>query len=87
MNTDSIPSNDMADIAEMSFEAALGELETIVRGLEDGQGELDDAIKAYERGAALKRHLEAKLKEAEARVEKIVLNAGEVTGAEPADLD
>ncbi len=66
----------MADeIAGLSFEDALGELEKIVRGLEGGQQKLEDAIAAYERGAALRRHCEAKLAEAEARVQAIVERA------------
>ncbi|HEY5300167.1 MAG TPA: exodeoxyribonuclease VII small subunit [Acetobacteraceae bacterium] len=64
-----------SEVAAMSFEDALGELETIVRGLESGQQKLEDAIKAYERGAALRRHCEAKLAEAEARVAAIVEHA------------
>ena len=63
----------MADeIAGLSFEDALAELERIVRGLEGGQQKLEDAITAYERGAVLRRHCEAKLTEAEARVQAIV---------------
>ena len=69
-----------ADIAKMSFEAALEELENIVRKLEEGETKLEDAIKSYERGAHLKRHCETKLQEAKARVDKVVLNAdGSVT--------
>lgn len=64
-----------ADIAKMSFEAALDELETIVRKLEEGETKLEDAIKSYERGAHLKRHCETKLQEAKTRVEKVILNA------------
>ena len=63
------------DIAAMSFEDALAALETIVRGLESGQQKLEDAITCYERGAALKKHCEAKLAEAEARVQAIVARA------------
>ena len=59
----------------MSFEDALAELERIVRGLEGGQQKLEDAIAAYERGALLRRHCEAKLAEAEARVQAIVAAA------------
>jgi len=59
------------DIAKLSFEDALAELETIVRGLETGQGKLDEAIGAYERGAALKRHCEAKLAEAREKIQRI----------------
>ena len=60
------------DIAGMSFEDALGELERIVRGLEGGQQKLEDAIVCYERGSVLRRHCEAKLAEAEMRVAAIV---------------
>ncbi|MCK8785119.1 exodeoxyribonuclease VII small subunit [Roseomonas sp. NAR14] len=50
----------------------MAELEGIVRRLEGGQGRLEEAIDAYERGAALRRHCEHKLAEAEARVQAIV---------------
>jgi exodeoxyribonuclease VII small subunit len=59
------------DIADMSFEDALSELEGIVRDLEAGQVKLDEAVKHYERGALLKRHCEAKLADARMKVEKI----------------
>lgn len=75
------------DIAKMSFETALAELEGIVRKLEDGQGKLDDSIKAYERGAALKRHCEAKLREAEAKIQQIALGADGSVGVKSADID
>ena len=77
----------MSDIDGMSFEDALEELEEIVRTLEGGKGKLEDSITAYERGAKLKAHCEKKLKEAQAKVEKIALDAdGEaVTG--PADIE
>lgn len=83
MAENTIPS----DIAKMSFEEALGELEVIVRQLEDGSGKLDEAISSYERGALLKRHCEAKLKEAQTRVEKIVLDADGEPHLEPTDID
>ncbi len=63
------------DIAALSFEDALSALESIVRGLESGQQKLEDAIAAYERGAALKKHCEEKLAQAEARVQAIVARA------------
>lgn len=63
------------DVQKLSFEQALAELEDIVRDLDDGRGELEGAIKAFERGTHLKRHCEAKLKEAEARIEKILPGA------------
>lgn len=82
MAKNSIPS----DIAKLSFEDALEQLEDIVRQLEDGSGALDASIKAYERGAHLKQHCESKLKEARQRVEKVVLGVEGEPGLEPADL-
>ncbi len=76
-----------ADIEKMSFEDALAQLEEIVRNLEGGDSALDDAIAAYERGAALKRHCESKLRQAQARVEKISLGADGTPGTEPVALD
>jgi len=76
-----------ADIAKMNFEDALAELEQIVRRLEGGSGKLDEAISSYERGAQLKRHCEAKLREAQARVDKIVVAADGSIKSEPANLD
>jgi len=63
------------DGSALSFEDALAELERIVRGLEGGQQKLEEAITAYERGAVLRRHCEAKLAAAEARVQAIVERA------------
>ena len=63
------------DISGLSFEDALAELERIVKGLEGGQQKLEDAITAYERGALLRHHCEAKLAEADARVQAIVQRA------------
>ena len=75
-----------ADIAKLSFEAALKALEEIVQRLESGRVELEESIAIYERGAALKAHCEAKLKDAEARIEKIVLGPGGApAGTEPLD--
>ena len=61
-----------ADVSALSFEEALAELEKIVRGLESGQQKLEEAITAFERGSALRRHCEAKLAEAETRIQAIV---------------
>src|SRR6186997_3700763 len=74
------------DIAGLSFEDALKELEGIVQQLERGQVKLDEAITAYERGALLKRHCEQKLAEAKMKVEKIVFAADGSVGSQPADL-
>ncbi len=76
-----------ADIQKMSFEQALEELEDIVRTLESGQGALDDAINAYARGAHLKKHCEAKLKDAQTRIEKIVTGPDGELESVPADLE
>jgi exodeoxyribonuclease VII small subunit len=73
------------DIAKLSFEDALGELEQIVTRLEAGKSKLDDAISAYERGALLKRHCEAKLREAQMKVEQIQLQPDGSLGVKPLD--
>ena len=75
------------DVSSLSFEKALSELEDIVRQLETGKSSLEDAIGAYERGAALKKHCETKLNEAKSRVEKITLNSTGAEGLEPANIE
>jgi exodeoxyribonuclease VII small subunit len=75
-----------ADIASLSFEDALAELERIVRQLEEGKGPLDAAIDAYSRGSLLKTHCEAKLAEAQARVDRIVLGSDGTPTTQPADF-
>lgn len=79
--------NPPPEIAGMSFEDALAELEQIVRRLEAGQVKLDEAILSYERGAQLKQHCERKLNEAQQRVERIVIGADGTISAEPAKFD
>lgn len=76
-----------SDVARLSFEEAFAELEEIVRRLEQGSVKLDEAITAYERGAALKRHCEEKLQEAQVRVEKITLGPSGTIATEPTDFD
>lgn len=76
-----------ADIAALSFEKALAELEDIVRKLEEGQVALEDSIALYERGAALKAHCEAKLKSAQERIDKIVVDESGGPRLEPAKFD
>lgn len=74
------------DIKAMSFEQALGELEAIVERLEGGDVPLDQSIRIYERGEALKAHCETLLKAAEDKVEKIRLSReGKPEGTEPLD--
>lgn len=58
----------------MSFEEALSELEEIVKSLETGKASLENSITSYERGVALKKHCEKKLKEAQTKIEKIAIN-------------
>lgn len=81
-----VPATD-ADIAGLSFEAALKELEQIVDRLEKGNVELEESIAIYARGEALKRHCNDLLKTAELKIEKITLGAdGRPRGTEPLDL-
>ncbi len=72
-----------ADIAGLSFEAALAELEQLVRQLEDGKAKLDDAIGAYERGSLLRRHCDNKLREAQLKIEQITPQAEGAAGSQP----
>jgi exodeoxyribonuclease VII small subunit len=76
-----------AEVAAMSFEDALAELEQIVRRLEAGQVKLDEAIQCYERGALLKRHCEQKLNEAQQRIDRIVIGPDGAVAAQPLKLD
>lgn len=69
------PEKTNSDIAGLSFEAAMKELEAIVRALESGSADLDKAIADYERGNALKTHCLAKLNEAKLKVEQIQTKA------------
>lgn len=75
------------DIAAMSFETALAELESIVQQLERGEVELEKSIAIYERGAALRAHCEARLKDAQLKVDRIVLGPDGRAKTEPAELD
>jgi exodeoxyribonuclease VII small subunit len=77
-----------AEIGQLSFERAIEELESIVRRLEDGKVPLEESVAIYERGEALKRRCEDLLRQAEARVQKITLDAaGNPTGTEPLDVE
>ena len=77
-----------AEIAALPFEKALAELEEIVGQLERGSVPLEQSIKIYERGEALKKHCEALLRNAEMRIEKITLSPdGTPTGVERMELD
>ena len=73
------------DVGQLSFEDALAELDQIVRGLEGGTLKLDAAVQAFERGVKLRRHCEAKLAEAEQRVQAIVAAGDGSVSLRPAD--
>ena len=76
-----------SDIAGLTFEQALAELEKIVAELESGQAPLERSIEIYERGAALKAHCETRLEAARLRVEKIVVGPqGQAERTEPAEF-
>ncbi|MBS7812399.1 exodeoxyribonuclease VII small subunit [Roseococcus pinisoli] len=68
--------SDLDEIKNLPFEEALSQLEGIVKSLEGGKSTLAQAIGEYERGTALRRHCEAKLAEAEAKVQAVVEGAG-----------
>lgn len=76
---------DTAEIAELSFEQAMQELERVVSLLERGEASLEDSIRLYDRGARLREHCERRLKDAEERVEKITLANGQPAGTAPAE--
>ena len=77
-----------ADINSLTFERAIEELESIVKRLEEGKVPLEESVAIYERGEVLKRRCEELLRQAEARVEKITLDAaGKPNGSEPLDVD
>ena len=77
------PETAAADIASLSFEAAMGELETIVRRLESGDVSLEESVTLYERGHALRAHCEARLAAAQARIEQVSLVDGQPAGTAP----
>ena len=74
------------DVSQLSFEEALKRLEEIVRTLEKGEAPLDQSIELYQEGDRLKRHCEARLKSAQARIEQIAFGAdGQPAGVKPFD--
>ncbi|HEY2231004.1 MAG TPA: exodeoxyribonuclease VII small subunit [Xanthobacteraceae bacterium] len=76
------------DVTQLSFERVIEELETIVKRLEEGKVPLEESVAIYERGELLKRRCEELLRLAEARVEKITLDAaGKPIGTEPLDVE
>lgn len=74
--------------SEMTFEEALSALEDIVRQLESGRVQLEEAVAYYEKGVRLKKMCEEKLKNAKARIDKLVIDAnGEIVGKETFDVE
>lgn len=74
------------DVAGLSFEQALKELEAIVRRLEEGKAELETAISDYSRGVALREHCQKKLADARLKVEKIIKTPGGELATQEFDL-
>ena len=75
------------DVKKLPFERAIEELQSIVKRLEEGKVPLEESVAIYERGEVLKRRCEELLRQAEARVEKITLDAGgKPVGSEPLDV-
>jgi exodeoxyribonuclease VII small subunit len=80
--------NNNADVKKMPFERAIEELESIVKRLEEGKVPLEESVAIYERGEALKTRCDELLRQAEARVDRITLDAnGRPTGSRPLDVD
>ena len=74
------------DLSQLSFEDALRALEDVVRRLEGGDVPLDESIGLYERGEALRRHCQARLDAAQARIDKIIQGPdGKASGTVPFD--
>lgn len=87
-HSDTNSANSEIPADQLSFEAAMTELEALVAGLERGDVALDQSIALYERGQALKARCSALLRDAEARIEKITLNAsGQPSGTTPLDQE
>lgn len=81
-------SDPATEIAGLSFEDALRALEDVVRKLESGEVPLDDSITLYERGETLRKHCQARLDAAQARIEKIVAGPdGQAAGIQPFDAE
>jgi exodeoxyribonuclease VII small subunit len=84
----STPTEAPSDIAGLTFEKALAELESIVQRLEQGKVDLEESITIYERGEALKKHCQTLLERADARIEKITVGPdGRAAGTTPLDVE
>jgi exodeoxyribonuclease VII small subunit len=78
--------DDTSNVEQLSFEDALRRLEEIVRTLEKGEAPLDQSIDLYQEGDRLRRHCEARLRDAQARIEQITFGSdGKPGGLKPFD--
>ena len=76
------------EFSQLSFEQALIALEEVVQQLESGSVPLDQSITLYERGEKLRKLCQARLDDAQARIEKIVTDAnGAASSTVPFDTD
>lgn len=82
-STSSQQTSQQQSVSELGFEEAMAELEAVVRVLEEGRGGLEDAISIYERGAALRRHCEERLREARLRIDRLTLSQDGTPNLEP----
>jgi exodeoxyribonuclease VII small subunit len=67
---DTIPN----DIQNLTFEQAMTELEETIKRLESGKVSLEESVNVYTRGTFLKRYCMFKLNEAEAKIDKLLVN-------------
>ena len=74
-------------MAEQTFDEMLQELETLVRNLESGRIGLEEAMNTYKRGTILKKQCDAKLAEAKAQIDKLIIESEKVVGKEPLDIE
>jgi exodeoxyribonuclease VII small subunit len=76
--------DDKPKLDGLSFEDALRALEDVVRRLEGGEVPLEESISLYEQGEKLRLHCQARLDQAQARIESIVAGPdGRVAGTQP----
>lgn len=69
--------------ADISFEEAMAELDSIVHTLELGKIKLDDAVKIYERGQQLQKICTDRLAQAKMKIDQLVIENGTPTGIKP----
>ncbi|MGN1091099.1 MAG: exodeoxyribonuclease VII small subunit [Alphaproteobacteria bacterium] len=74
-------------MAEQTFDEMLQELETLVRNLESGRIGLEEAMNTYKRGMQLKKQCDAKLADAKAQIDKLIIESEKIVGKEPLDIE